>query len=88
MTNTIRVVIFQDGGGWIAQGLEQDICVQAEKFDDIFGRFEVAYDLYSEGGLEKLSPAPKYAHDLWERQSGEFKPRHSSRPEITMAMAA
>ena len=84
MTNTIRVVIFQDGGGWIAQGLEHDICVQAEKFDDIFGRFEVAYDLYSEveGGLGKLPPAPKYAHDLWDRQSGEFKPRqHANAPK-------
>jgi hypothetical protein len=90
MNKTIRVIFFQDGGGWVAQALEHDICVQAEKSDELFGRFEVAFDLYheSEGGLAKLPPAPKHFHDLWDKQSGVFTPKNAPREDFTFAMAA
>jgi hypothetical protein len=61
----IRVIIYKSSCRWFAQGLEHDICVQAQNIDDLPGRFEVAVRLEAEDGLKRIPPAPLRFHDMW-----------------------
>ncbi|RWB77483.1 MAG: hypothetical protein EOQ50_05345 [Mesorhizobium sp.] len=79
MTEKLRVICYQDHGIWLAQGLEHDICVQADTLDDLYGRFEVAARLEcKDGKLDHLPEAPEYYHRMWDRQSGSFSPQGAS----------
>ncbi|NJM30563.1 MAG: hypothetical protein HC855_11070 [Rhizobiales bacterium] len=90
MSDVIRVIFFQDGDAWLAQGLEHDICVQADTLDELYGRFEVAVRLESEpsGNLDHIGEAPKHFFDLWEKRSGSFTPRNAKSESFEFAMAA
>jgi hypothetical protein len=87
-----RVICFQENGLFVAQGLEHDICVQAESLEELFGRFEVAVKLESDesGGLNHIDAAPSHFHAKWERRSADLKPRNDNDADYpyTMAMAA
>ncbi|MFD0916886.1 hypothetical protein ACFQ14_10755 [Pseudahrensia aquimaris] len=88
--NKIRVIIFEESTQWVAQGLEHDICVQAENLDDLYGRFEVAVRLESEeqGGLDRIPSAPKHFHNLWDKKSGGFLPSNNGGGKYDFGMAA
>ena len=89
MGEKIRVIFYQDGDAWMAQGIDRDICVQATDFDDLFGRFEVAIRLECDEAdeLHHIPEAPEHFQRMWEERSGEFTPtnRDSSRYEVGMA---
>jgi len=89
MTEKLRVIFYQDHGVWLAQGLEHDICVQADTLDDLYGRFEVAVRLESENGkLDHLPVAPDYYQRMWDRKSGSFSPEHGNNDMYEVALAA
>lgn len=90
MTAKIRVICFQeDGGVWIAQALEHDICVQADTLDDLYGRIEVAVRLECENGsLDHIAPAPQHFQRMWDRQSGSFTPFGGNDERYELALAA
>lgn len=90
MSDRIRVILFKDGHAWVAQGIERDICVQADSLDDLYGRFEVAMRLESEesGGLDRIPEAPKYYFDLWEKKSGTFTPSPDGSEMYEFGLAA
>ena len=89
-TSKIRVIIINESDQWVAQGLEYDICVQANNLEDLYGRFEVAVRLESEepGGLERIGPAPRYFEKLWDRKSGEFLPAQADPERYDFGLAA
>jgi hypothetical protein len=76
MTETIRVLLFKEEGFWVAQGLEHDICVQAETLEDLQINFEVAVRLESEeaGGLKRIAAAPPYFQERWSKRAGDYSP--------------
>ena len=91
MSNAIRVIFFQEGEAWIAQGLEHDVCVQAPTLDELYGRFEVAVRLESDVDvkLAHIGKAPQHFFDLWDKRSGSFQPRNAKKDNIfEFAMAA
>lgn len=80
MSDKIRVILFKGEEAWVAQGLEHDICVQGSTLDDLYGRFDVAVRLEAKepGGLQRISAAPKYYFDLWDKKAGEYTPSSDS----------
>ena len=67
--NKLRVVVFEDDGLFVAQGLEYDICAQAETLSELVARFEMTLDGESRevGGLGRLEPAPATFFRKWEQ---------------------
>lgn len=72
----LHVLVFQEGGDWVAQCLEYDICTHAQDEETLRNRFcellEVEYQLSTSGGKEPFSgikPAPEEFHDLWRKAS-------------------
>ena len=65
----MRVVLFEDDGLFVAQGLEYDICTQAETLSELITRFEMTLDAEAKepGGLERLEPAPATFFRKWEQ---------------------
>lgn len=90
MEKTIRVILFKEGENWLAQGLDHDICVQATKRQDLFDLFECAVTLESreQGGLGRISAAPKYFQDLWEARDGMLEPRNPATGNFAYGLAA
>lgn len=74
-SQTVRVVIINDGGQWIAQCLEHDICAMANNLDTLQSRLEVAIEAElelckSEGrDLSSLPKAPEHFFMLWDKRS-------------------
>jgi hypothetical protein len=80
----IRVIVFQDGDLWVAQGLEHDIGAQAADLDTLYQRFvatlraEVQMSIESgDEPLAGIAAAPRRFHQMWDQRSREFRP---SRP--------
>jgi len=90
MTDTIRVIFYQDGEKWLAQAIEHDICVQADKLDDLYGRFEVAVRLECDetGSLDHIPSAPDHFEQLWQRKAGSFTPAHVASGKYEVGLAA
>lgn len=91
MSKEIRVIFFQEeNGGWLAQGLERDICVQAAKMEDLYSRFEVAVRLEADdnGKLEHLPEAPKHFFDLWDKRSSNVEPTKAKHDQFEYGIAA
>lgn len=89
MSQKLRVICYQDQGVWLAQGLEHDICVQADTLDDLYGRFEVAVRLECEdGGLDHIPAAPEHFQRMWDRKSGGFAPAGANDDRYELALAA
>lgn len=77
---TLRVVVFQEDGFWVAQCLEHDIGAQAPSLDELQKRFELTvraeamHTLEATGApLRGIDPAPRYFHDLWDRCRDSLK---------------
>lgn len=90
MSSKIRVILMKEDNAWIAQGLERDICVQAETLEDLYGRFDVAVRLEDKepGGLDRIDPAPSYFFGLWDRKSSNVTPSNESYPMLDYGLAA
>ena len=90
MTDSIRVIFYQDGERWLAQAIEHDICVQANKLDDLYGRFEVAVRLECDesGSLDHIPAAPEHFERLWEKKAGSFTPAHVIDAKYEVGLAA
>ena len=90
MSNKIRVIFFQGEDAWVAQGLERDICVQADTLDDLYGRFEVAVRLEKDksGKLDHIGKAPKHFFKLWDRRSGSYTPTTEYDATLEFGVAA
>ena len=98
-SDKFRVIVFQDGGSWVAQCLEYDIGAQARDLEELQDRFELAFNLELKKSIEKngapfagIAPAPQYVQDMWEKRSGEFRPTRMPKikedgPQVTFDMA-
>lgn len=64
MNDTVRVLIFNEEGSWVAQCLEHDVCVQAESLDALQRRFQDAMIL--EDDVESIEAAPPEFFAKWE----------------------
>lgn len=64
----MRVVVFEEEGLFVAQGLEYDICTQAETLSELVARFEMTLDAECREprGLDRLGPAPAMFFRKWE----------------------
>ena len=89
MSEKLRVICYQDHGVWLAQALERDICAQADRLDDLYGRFEVAFRLECEGGnLDHIDPAPTHFFRMWDQKAGSYTPVAPNVDHYEMALAA
>lgn len=75
-TGTLRVVVFQDDGLWVAQCLEHDIGAQAQDVDTLMARLEVVLKAEIKESMEKygkplagIDPAPERFQRMWERRT-------------------
>src|SRR5438105_2063111 len=73
---TIRVVMFRDGGLWVAQCLEYDIGAQAEDIDTLNDRLKVALKNELRESMEQhgkpfagINQAPERFYQMWERRA-------------------
>ena len=84
----MRVVLFQEHDFWFAQGLEHDICVRGKTIKEVKINFQIAVRLESEEGLDRISPAPKRFHDMWDIKSGDLVSKDSESSGIEYGIAA
>ena len=77
----LRVVLFEDGGKWVAQCLEYDIGAQASDLRDLQTRFvltlmaDLQHSMETHGAaFAGIDPAPAYFHEMWDNRSGGFMP--------------
>ncbi len=75
-TITLRVIVFQDDGLWVAQCLEHDIGAQATDVDTLMARFEVVMKAECKTSIENgtmllagIPPAPERFQNMWERRA-------------------
>lgn len=65
----LSIVVFPEGGWWIAQGLEYDFAAQAKTLDDL--RYELQRTVVghfvacAEAGVDPLSSVPKAPERFW-----------------------
>ncbi|MEF2546763.1 hypothetical protein VQ045_06310 [Aurantimonas sp. E1-2-R+4] len=90
MGEKIRVIFYQEGDAWMAQGIDRDICVQADELDDLYGRLEVAVRLECEetGTLEHIPAAPDHFVRMWDGRSGQYTPKNRDSSQYEVGMAA
>ncbi len=76
VSDTIRVIVFQDDGLWVAQCLEYDIGAQAADIDSLNDRLIVVLKAECKESLERhgkpfagIDPAPERFHLMWERRA-------------------
>ncbi len=75
-TITLRVIVFQDGGLWVAQCLEHDIGAQAHDIDTLNDRLRtVVLSEFKESMARNgspfsgIDPAPERFQLMWERRA-------------------
>lgn len=65
MNESVRVLVFNTEGMWVAQCLEHDVCVQADNIDTLQRRFEDA--MFCEADqLDVIGQAPQFFFDQWD----------------------
>lgn len=89
---TVRVLLFQQDGQWIAQCLEHDITAQGETLEEARRGWEhtlVGYlCLSEENGVKPLANVPRAPKFYWDRfeQADQIVPR--SKPDIKFPIVA
>lgn len=63
--DVLRVIIIKDGDVFVAQGLEKDVCVQAETIQRLIEVFD-AQLAFQISDSENIPPAPREYWDMWE----------------------
>lgn len=63
----MSAIIYREGDKWIAQGVECDVCVQANRLGELRGRFEVAMRLEAlePGGLARIGHSTGEPAEYW-----------------------
>lgn len=76
MTKTIRVIVFQDDGLWVAQCLEYDIGAQGPDVDTLMSRFEVTFKTELKESLARhgkplagIEAAPDRFQRMWDHRA-------------------
>lgn len=75
MNQTIRIVLFEDGGHFVAQALEVDVAAQGRTVEEARARLHVALcaeadEMALEGrNLLDLGPAPAPFHALYDNRA-------------------
>lgn len=89
-TAQMRVILFKEGDLWIAQGLEYDICTQANDLKELYSRFEMTVRLESQedGGLERIAKAPDHFFRKWEDRGSDAQPPHATTDNCQYGIAA
>jgi hypothetical protein len=100
-TITIRVIVFQDDGQWVAQCLEHDIGAQATDIDTLNDRLVTVLKAEFKESIERhgkpfagIAPAPERFQVMWERRarSIEMTPAPwmlaANRAKLNMALVA
>ncbi len=92
MVDTLRALIFREGDTWVAQGLERDICAQADSLDEVVSRFAITVELEEKeggGSLDHLPEAPRQFFERSER-SGQYVPGDDGGPagQVRFKLAA
>jgi hypothetical protein len=79
-SGTIRAIVFQDNGVWVAQCLEHDIGAQADDLDTLAERLEIALKIELKESMEQhrepfhgIAPAPDRFFRMWERRARSFE---------------
>jgi len=82
MPNTLKVLVVQEQGYWVAIGLEHDIVAQTKKLDDLeyellrtLAMTEILRERHCTDGIHGISPAPKQYWKLWEASPFDLKSR-------------
>ncbi len=90
----IRIIVFNDGGAWVAQCLEYDICAQADDLEELRDRIDATIEAErdytrSKGkeAFEGIGPAPKHFADMWEKRSS-FTSRATDHGMVELALCA
>lgn len=69
----LRVVVFEEGDIWLAQGLERDICVQGANLEALKERFldtiQAEMHIVGNGDLSHVGPAPNQYFTMWNERS-------------------
>ncbi len=79
MSDTIRVIMFEEAGQWVAQCLEYDIAAQAPNLDSLNDRLEVTLKAELAESIERhgspfagINPAPERYQRMWDRRVKSF----------------
>jgi hypothetical protein len=94
-TITIRAVAFKEGGVWVVQGIEYDICAHAKDPAGVPNAFQraVAENIcitqhLGRKPLQGIKPAPEHFREMFERAEARVsavrKPAHSQLPVTEM----
>lgn len=101
-SETIRVIVFQDNGMWVAQCLEHDIGAQATDIDTLNARLEVVLRMEFKASMEKhgkpfagIAPAPERFQLMWEHRTrsldlnpAPWMTRDENSPQLNYALVA
>lgn len=78
----IRVVVYQEGKTWFAQGIDLDIAAQADTMEGALRRFDTAcianVSLCRDLGkdpMEAIGPAPKPLEAIWSASKMTITPK-------------
>lgn len=81
---TIRAIVFQDHGQWVAQCIEVDVAAQGVNVDEAVERLEAALTYEADytrkrfgTSFKGIDPAPAYFEQMWEKCSKSFGPRQT-----------
>lgn len=101
--NQLRVVVFQEGGAWVAQALEHDIGAQGPDMNTLMRRFKMVIRAELEESLRRtgipfggIDAAPPYVQSMWKDDAPTFQlsgvveadGSHPTRAEYEMRLAA
>src|ERR1700744_3557722 len=87
--NELRVIVYQECGMWVAQGLELDIGVQARDLGELRRRFDLTFHTELEivgdrDPVAVIGRAPQEFFDRWEQHSMLAE----AEPDYQMALCA
>lgn len=69
MEETVRILVFQNEDGFVAQCLEYDICTQAPSMEILRDRMDclICAELEEASGSgQSIDPAPEEFHNMWD----------------------
>ena len=98
-SESIRVVVFQDGDKWVAQCLEYDIGAQADDTDKLLALFTAVLAAEMDESTRRhgrafagINAAPPHFQAMWDKRSRAFesigKPVPDNRMNLDMALVA
>ncbi len=91
---TLRVVLFQEDGVWLAQCVDYDIGAQAPNLDQLHRRFSAVLAGELQESMERqvepfegIDPAPEHFNKMWNGSPGRFEPKTQRTGVVDVEMA-